>query len=382
MGGTGHVTRTLLMTSTNMLVVSKGSGENIDDRARDMNSGVSQIRAFDMETLPDTAIDFATGGTMLGWGLRNSVGVAEEPKTGGIFSVENSVDQITRNGTDIHQDNPGEELNFHGFLNGTTDNQGGNYGYPDCFALWDTNIPDLDGLVVGNQFPMTQNDTFTDATCNDDIVAPRLTFQAHMAPLDIKFLPNGTEAFVSFHGSCKSPFPYNTPPASLHPIHPTQVNPRPCRPRTHTHTHTHTHTYTHTNPVSSLAGDRTNPIGYMLASVGFTNGQPTEPSTFKSAVRALLSNADNNKCPDGCFRPVGIALDAKERVFLSSDTTGEIYVLMPASANMSSTGTIVGGGGNNGTRKSAVARAHGANEAGWGAVVAALACLLTGVLFV
>lgn len=175
----------------------------MDDRAQDISTGVSQIRAFDMATLPSTPYDYASTGTRLGWGLRNSVGVAEEPTTGGIFSVENSVDEITRDGTDVHQDNPGEEMNFHGFLNGSTENQGGNYGYPDCFALWDTDIPDLGVLDVGSQFPQSQNSTLNDTTCNDDRVLPRLTWQAHMAPLDIIFTPDGSEAYVSFHGSCK-----------------------------------------------------------------------------------------------------------------------------------------------------------------------------------
>jgi glucose/arabinose dehydrogenase len=191
------------MSSNNKLLVSRGSNENIDDRASDVSTGVSQIRSFDMETLPETPFDYATTGTMLGWGLRNSVGVAEEPTTHGIFSVENSVDQITRDGTDIHQDNPGEEMNVHGFLNGSTDHQGGNYGYPECLALWDTDIPDVGTMVVGSQFPQTQNSTLNDTTCADKTVPPRLTWQAHMAPLDILFTPNGTEAYVTFHGSCK-----------------------------------------------------------------------------------------------------------------------------------------------------------------------------------
>lgn len=204
LGGTDHTTRTLLVTSNNQLIVSRGSGENVDLRAQDISTGISQIKAFNMTTLPDTPYDYASAGTRLGWGLRNSVGVAQEPTTGGIFSVENSVDQISRDGTDVHQDNPGEELNFHGFLNGSTENQGGNYGYPDCFALWDTNIPDVGNMVVGSQFPPSQNTTLNDTTCNNDRVAPRLTFQAHMAPLDIIFTPDGNTAYVSFHGSCKT----------------------------------------------------------------------------------------------------------------------------------------------------------------------------------
>ena len=132
MDSNGHTSRTLLMSSRQpgTLVVSRGSSSNFDLKAQDVSSGISQIRAFDINAVPDTPYDYASQGRLLGWGLRNSVGVAEEPLTGGIYSVENSADEIRRNGVDIHEDNPGEELNFHGYLNGSTASQGGNYGYP------------------------------------------------------------------------------------------------------------------------------------------------------------------------------------------------------------------------------------------------------------
>lgn len=57
------------------------------------------------------------------------MGVGEHPLTGGIYTVENSADEITRQGVNIHQDNPGEELNFLGYLNGTQyADQGRNFG--------------------------------------------------------------------------------------------------------------------------------------------------------------------------------------------------------------------------------------------------------------
>lgn len=201
----GHTSRTLLMSQMQpgILVVSRGSDGNVDIETADVNSGRSQIKAFDLNNLTagSNPYDYASQGRLLGWGLRNSVGVVEEPIEGGIYSVENSVDQIERDGVDIHQDNPGEEMNYHGFLNASTEDQGGNYGYPYCFALWDTDVPNNDGLIVGNQFSVDQTTTSNDTFCREDRVAPRLTFQAHMAPLDIIFLPNGTEAFISFHGS-------------------------------------------------------------------------------------------------------------------------------------------------------------------------------------
>lgn len=200
-----HVTRTLLLSqkANNTLLVSRGSASNIDRQAESLSSGHSQIRAFDLANVPDDGYNFSTDGERLGWGLRNSVGLAEHPDTGGIFSVENSADELKRDGKNIHQDNPGEEMNFHGFLNETGyDGQGSNYGYPYCFAAWVVDdIPRNDNLSVGSQFAMgDQNDNVDDAFCAEQ-TPPVLTFQAHMAPLDIKFNNSATEAWVTFHGS-------------------------------------------------------------------------------------------------------------------------------------------------------------------------------------
>lgn len=85
-----------------MLVISRGSDSNIDLEAETLSSGHSQIRAFNVANLTASSppYDFTTAGRLLGWGLRNSVGVAEEPLTGGIYSVENSADQIQRAGVE------------------------------------------------------------------------------------------------------------------------------------------------------------------------------------------------------------------------------------------------------------------------------------------
>lgn len=201
----GHSSRTLLLSrkEPDLLLVSRGSLSNLDPEALDIGTGVSTIKAFNLTNKTDSAYNFAREGLLLGWGLRNSVGVGEHPVTGGIYSVENSVDELVRLGQDIHQNNPGEEMNFHGYLNGTTiDGQGGNYGYPSCYAAWNVSvIPSNEGIEVGTQFAIgDQNATVNDTLCKDRM-APRLTFAAHMAPLDIKFNQDGTAAWVTFHGS-------------------------------------------------------------------------------------------------------------------------------------------------------------------------------------
>ncbi|KAK3081323.1 hypothetical protein LTS18_007966 [Coniosporium uncinatum] len=278
MSNSDHVTRTLLLSrkADGLMLVSRGSTENVDPLASDIMTGHSQIRAFNI-TNATQPYDYPNDGLRIGWGLRNSVGVAEDPATGNIYSVENSVDQLMRDDVDVHINNPGEEMNFHGTLvNNTYTGQGGNYGYPECYAAWDpAELPRNGSLSVGSQFAIGDAEaTINDQTCAERI-APRLTFLAHMAPLDIKFNANGTTAWITFHGS------WNRQP----------------------------------------------PSGYRLSAVQFEDGMPVAPANSTTAENIIMANADNNDCPRGCFRPVGLAWDAQGRLFMSSDSTGEIYVI-------------------------------------------------------
>ncbi|CAG8958750.1 hypothetical protein HYFRA_00011594 [Hymenoscyphus fraxineus] len=296
MGNKDHVTRTLLMSQKKpgTLLVSRGSDSNIDDASVVLDFGHSQIRAWDTNNLkPDSpSQDFATTGQRLGWGLRNSVGVAEEPLTGGIYSVENSADELKRDGVDIHQTNPGEEMNYHGFLNDTSDR--GNYGYPNCFGLYDTNIPNLGNLTVGAQFSLDQNATVNDNFCARERIPPVMVFPAHNAPLDIKFQPNGSEAYVSFHGSW----------------------------------------------------DRQPPDGYKIRAVPFANGFPVAPSTSLTGSTTIIENVDNTKCPDDCFRPVGLLLDNKGRLWFTSDKPHPELWVMEKNGKSSSSSTQKSTGAN------------------------------------
>lgn len=301
------VTRTLLLSQKEdgYLLVSRGSADGNEAQAEVLNNGLSQIRAFDISNLTSStkAYNYNEDGIVLGWGLRNSVGVGEHPVTGGIYAVENSIDGVTRNGKDIHENNPGEELNFFGYLNGTTNGQGRNYGYPKCFAVWDVSeIPENDNLKIGSQFAITEEENaqtvsgnkLTDETCASDYVAPRLTFPAHYAPIDIKFSPQkGDVAYVTFRGSF----------------------------------------------------DKKNPVGYRLSSIQFdpATGEPTvSAENGRDALKDIIVNKDNSVCPDKCFRPVGLAFDSEERLWMTSDSTGEIYVLLKT-ASSTENGTIVTG---------------------------------------
>ena len=70
-----------------------------------------------------------------------------------------------------------------------------------CVAWVPEDLPENANIKVGTQFAMgDQNSTINDTFCAER-TAPRLTFQAHMAPLDLKFNNSATEAWVTFHGS-------------------------------------------------------------------------------------------------------------------------------------------------------------------------------------
>lgn len=90
------------------------------------------IKAFNVSSINEAPYNYTNDGVLLGWGLRDSVGVGED-QFGGLWSVENSADQIMRYRIDIHTNNPAEELNWHGYLNQTVGQDGyvgRNYGTP------------------------------------------------------------------------------------------------------------------------------------------------------------------------------------------------------------------------------------------------------------
>ncbi len=91
--------------------------------------------------------------------------------------------------------------------------------------------------------------------------------------------------------------------------------------------------------VDWICRDRTHPVGYKLSVIPFANGEPVAASDNKTAATDILTNADNSKCPSNCFRPVGMAFDQQGRLFMSSDATGEIYVVRKEQASQGGTAT-------------------------------------------
>ncbi|KAF2026812.1 soluble quino protein glucose dehydrogenase [Setomelanomma holmii] len=260
-----------------LLLVQRGSQDNIDTAAGQIETARSQIRVFKIADVEKSPVEYSTG-EVLAWGIRNTVGVGED-SWGGIWSVDNGVDDMTRENKDIHNTNPCEELNFYGYINSNctsvpTNSQTNHRYLEDPTVLpspLNTQMKVGDTIAHG-----TANTASTCANC----VSPKLCFPAHMAPLDIKFNANSTAAHIAFHGS------WNRQP----------------------------------------------PDGFRVSRVEWdqATGMPVESVTSTTAVKNITFNANNADCPNGCFWPVGLTWDHKGRLFMASDSTNEVWIISGA----------------------------------------------------
>jgi len=132
------------------------------------------------------------------------------------------------------------------------------------------------------------------------------------------------------------------------------------------------------------------PVGYYVGTVAFDGetGEPVDGATSNTSFTPVLSNVDNSKCPGNCFRPVGMAFDKQGRMFMASDASGEIYVIMQdkgATGTGNATTTTGAGasasasGSSTAASSTATATAKsGADRlgAGWVAIAAGLVCVV------
>jgi glucose/arabinose dehydrogenase len=262
----GHITRTLQFDNDGRLYVSVGSAGNVDansNRARLIRYAASEL---------DSSSTFAQG-ELFADGLRNEVGLALDSQ-GRIWGVENGRDNLQRPdlGADIHEDNPGEELNL--FLE---ENIGRFYGYPYCWSEF--NLPNT-GEGPGAQWADPDNTTQDDAWCKDttNVIPPVMVMQGHSAPLDIRFYAGSAfpadvvgDAFVTFHGSW----------------------------------------------------NRTTETGYKVVRIPF--GDDGMPSG--DPVPLLESANPGDSDPDWPHRPVGLGIGQSGQLFVSSDASGIIIAV-------------------------------------------------------
>ena len=198
--------------------------------------------------------------------------------------MENSGDRFTRtiNGTetDIHIDNPADELNYLGDVTQPNNNW---YGYPTCYTIWSPSGITDRAFAVGDQFVVAPNASFSDETCIQRSTPPRLSFQSHSAPLDAKFDADYTNMFVTLHGS------WNREPAT----------------------------------------------GYRLVLIPFTKAsdgtyEPVALANSSEGYQDVFYHEDVSQCSAlQCARPVGLTFDAAGRLYMTSDAAleGELFVM-------------------------------------------------------
>ncbi|KAM7203005.1 L-sorbosone dehydrogenase [Naviculisporaceae sp. PSN 640] len=205
----GHPSRTLAIPSNNpnLLVVSLGSEDNIDHPSINKETGRAIVKVFDLSQTPAGGWNYNTQGWYLGYGLRNEIALVFDGNNH-VWGVENSGDNLERtvNGqtADVHHNNPAEELNY---LGDPAINNEQWYGYPTCWTVGPGGPaeflpPPADRpFTVGEQFVIAPNSTFNDSSCAAQSTPPRLTIQAHSAPIDGKFDRDFDNMYVSLHGS-------------------------------------------------------------------------------------------------------------------------------------------------------------------------------------
>lgn len=164
----GHSTRTIVFGPDGNLYLAVGSSCNLCDERDSLRAAVTELNPG------------AASGHIFARGLRNTVGMAFNPKTGELWGGNNDRDNL---GDDV----PPEHINII--------KDGRNYGWPECYL------------------PGKPNPEYGSANCAN-VEPPAIVVQAHSAPLGLTFY-TGTQfpreyrgdAFVTLHGSWNRSIP-------------------------------------------------------------------------------------------------------------------------------------------------------------------------------
>jgi len=297
----GHSTRTLVVNEVRgELYIQVGSVGNVDEvpyraaiRKMSLDDAVSTNNAL----LPFDYRDLK----VLASGIRNTVGLALDPYSLSevMYGVDNGPDNARYSGQDVHNDNPGEEVNRF-VLSHTGETF---YGYPFCMSEF--SMPtSVGGMGRGTQFVWSGQDRdfsglYSDAWCRNasNQLPPIVSMQAHSAPLGIEFVDCASYnftgnrslpcseydgwAFVAFHGS------WNRRPAT----------------------------------------------GYKIVALPFES--KTNRTATGEVVDIVSSDGPGATWATG-LRPVDVALDSlRGRLMFTSDSTGEILVIESATPSPS-----------------------------------------------
>lgn len=277
----GHTTRTLAFDAEgNYVYVSIGSRGNID-----ADSFRSRIRRFDVSAWDGITPLLFNDGEVFADGLRNEVGLAFDSH-GDLWGVENGADNLYRDdlGGDIHNDNPGEELNRF-----RQDQAGEHWGYPYC---WSEYCLDMDsggsGVKGGNNTVWawsSSNGLYNDEWCRENTQQSVLSMPAHSAPLGITFYKwnDGPQ-----EGGCEGGFPKGMDKYAFIAYH--------------------------------GSWNRSPPTGYKVVFVPFdSEGNPTN-----LPIDLFRHGGESAKWSGSDIRPVDLQFDSCGRLFVTEDGTGSV----------------------------------------------------------
>ncbi|GKT93618.1 cellobiose dehydrogenase [Colletotrichum tofieldiae] len=291
----GHPTRALLIppATPHLLVIQQGSYNNFDYESLNKAVARAVVKVFDMRSVRLVAMPTLRRGgfsatacvtkllsrpteTMRTLHRRACLGFDTDVEPYRIWGVENSGDDFARtvNGQsyDIHNDNPAEELNLLGDPSKPNEQW---YGYPTCFTVWEPSVITDKSFKVGQQFVVAPN-TFC---------PPRLSIQAHSAPIGAAFDRTFQNLYMTLHGS------WNRSPATGFKVS--------------------------VVPFTKLANGSYDPVAAADSKTGYTD---------------IFWSTNVGGCTGStCFRPSGITWDRSfSRLFVASDNTaeGELFMLV------------------------------------------------------
>lgn len=306
----GHATRTITIDpAARWLYVACGSDGNVDSTP--VRSGLWR---FDLTATPAAGAgqpyDWNQDGVLFAGGLRNEAALTWD-REGTLWGAENGADQLYRAdlGGDIHNDNPGEEINK--FDVGSAESF---FGYPYCFSEFALGSSVARGPGAQWAWPQFMNDgVHNDSWCRDlrNVVPPRAVMPAHVAPLGMKFYARET--------ALSAPFAFPAPTVSGEYLIVAQHG----------------------------SWNRSPPAGYRV--VRF----PTAVSSDGDAGVQIVGPQENvfwfdsgSATGDGWGRPVDVALGRRGEVFVSDDSHGRIIVLRHLNATLHPMLSSTGGGNN------------------------------------
>ncbi|CCC13703.1 unnamed protein product [Sordaria macrospora k-hell] len=271
----------------NLVLLQVGSNSNFDMASQQPSTGRACIKVFDTNNVPSGGYNYNTQGEMFGYGLRNEIGFVPDPN--GVFwgprsstTVSPFLPSIPSTTTNPLPPPVGDPRTVRNAW----------YGYPTCFSVWDPSSF-TNGLKTGQHFVTAPNSSYNDATCNGKAIAPRLTFQAHSAPIWNTFDTDAKNMYITFHGSWN-----RQPPTGFKVV---QV------------------------PFTRLADGSYDPVAPADSRTGYTDiFSATNPGSCTA----------NGLTQSSCFRLTAASWDPAGRgLFVGSDNSaeGEIYILSPKS---------------------------------------------------